>query len=302
MSGQVNGETQQMQEAQEAQEANSKKRKRGIWRIVFWLALVVFVVAAGALAYIMWGYWSASKNYDDIASNAFTTKTTEVSSLAQLTVDWDYLRSVNPDVVAWIYIPDTNVNYPVVQGSDNEEYLHKDFGEGEGFAARGGTIFLDVQDKPNMASQNNVMYGHHMRDGSMFAVLSDDYVNQEFFDAHRTIYVLTPTMNYQCEAFSIVLTDGWDAIVETDFTSTESCTQYVQDKIERSVVEPTGGFPQASSVTKLFSFSTCDYQETNGRAVLFSRVADTAVPNADNSGSETNQDAAAVKNAAKEGA
>ena len=280
----------------------SKKRKRAIWRVVFWIALVVFVVAAGALAYIMWGYWSASKTYDDIASNAFKAESQDVSELSKLTVDWDYLRSVNPDVVAWVYIPDTEVNYPVVQGSDNEEYLHKDFGEGEGFAARGGTIFLDVADKNDMSSQNNVLYGHHMRDGSMFAVLSDSYIDQDFLDAHRTIYVLTPTRNYKCSAFSLVLTDGWDAIVETDFTTADGCAQYVQDKIERSVVEPTGGFPSATSVTKLFSFSTCDYQETNGRAVLFSQVVETAVPNADNSGSETNQDAAAIQNAAKEGA
>lgn len=246
----------------------------GIWSVIFWLALVVFIGAACVLGFIFYSYWSADKGYEKIADQALIEGTT----LADMTVDWDYLRSINSDIVGWVYLPGTEINYPIVQTDNNDTYLTMDFNQNDGFSARCGTIFMDYNNDSEMSDENSVLYGHHMNDGSMFADISKKLVDQDAFNECRTVYILTPHMNYQCQTFALVLTDGWDALVETNFPSEAEKAEYVQDKIDRSVVVPNEGFPEASHVEKLFTFSTCDYTKDNGRAVLFSQVMATAVP------------------------
>lgn len=274
------------------QEANKKKKRGGPWRVVFWISLIVFLGAIAALGYIAWGYISSDQGYKQVADEAFVVKDSTVSSagsleeagltLSSLEVDWDYLKSVNPDIVAWVYMPGTRINYPVVQGKDNEEYLWTDFNR---TSSRNGSIFLDSTNSPTFTDMNNVLYGHHMNDGSMFACISNDLRNTEEFNKHRSIFVLTPQLNYQCTTFAVVITDGWDLLVQTTFKDAEDRTSYIQDKIDRSTAQPSEGMPKASEIERLFTFSTCDYTQNNGRAVLFSYVADTAVPHANASAS-----------------
>ncbi|MCH4184286.1 MAG: class B sortase [Eggerthellaceae bacterium] len=284
---------------------NHKKHKRGGrgWRVLFWVALVVCLGSLIALGVIAWSYWQADHTYKDIASHALITEPDQTTRLSDMTVDWDYLRSINPDVVAWVYMPGTNINYPVVQGNDNDEYLHKDFGGAEGLSARSGTIFLDENNDPTFADANNVLYGHHMNDGSMFASLSTQLADNDEFNAHRSIYVLTPTMNYSCSTFALVLTTGDDMIVREEFQNPEDMKAYAQDKIDRSATQPSEGTPSLDTLSKMFTFSTCDYTQYNGRAVLFSSVVDRAVPNGANTGSTINpDDQAVVDQAVKEAA
>lgn len=262
-----------------------KSSNGSVWRVVFYLALIVFVGALATLGYIVYSYVSADRNYDKIARTAFSAPEDLVSrgsgsttDLADMAVDWDYLKSVNPDIVAWVYLPGTAINYPVCQAADNDKYLTMDFNQKDGFSARCGTIFLDCNNKADFSDQNNVLYGHHMNDGSMFACVSKDLTDMGFFNEHRTVYVLTPEMNYACQTFSLVITDGWDELVETNFADADSRVSYIKDKESRSIVLPSEGAPDPVNITKLFTFSTCDYTKDNGRAVLYSRVSAQAVP------------------------
>lgn len=275
--------------------------KRGPWRIVFWAALAVCLASLIALGFIAWTYWSADNNYKSIASEAFDKPEAQAGmSLADMTVDWNYLQSVNPEVVAWIYIPGTNVNYPVVHTDNNDTYLETNFNGDHDWATRGGTIFLDAANSGTFSDANSVLYGHHMNDGSMFACLSTQLTDTDTFNAHRTIYILTPTMNYEAQSFSIVLTNGWDLLVSTNFKDEASRVSYVKDKEDRSVVTPSGGMPDPTTVTKLFTLSTCDYSENNGRAVLFAQSVNSAVPHSASADTVNPNDASAMQNAAKE--
>lgn len=257
------------------------KHKSGsrLWNAVFWIALIVCIGAVSVLGYIFYSYWSADKGYDDLAGKAFEVddKASE-TTLADMTVDWDYLRSVNGDVVAWVYVPGTSINYPVVQTDNNDTYLTMDFNQSEGFSARCGSIFLDCNNDPDFKDENSLIYGHHMNDGSMFAAISKQLADEAEFNAHRYVYILTPEKNYQCKTFSLLITDGWDALVETNFASDEDRTAYIIDKQQRSAVQPSEGMPDPSSIDQMITLSTCDYTKDNGRAVLFSQVVSTAVP------------------------
>lgn len=268
--------------------AREGKRKGSlVWRIVFWVALVVCLVSLGVLGYIFYGYWQAQQTYNDLASNALAVDDSSAveplagKTLGDMTVDWDYLRAINPDVVAWIYMPGTAINYPVVKGGDNEYYLHTDF---NGSYVRGGAIFLDYTNSGTFAEENNVIYGHHMNDGSMFACLSQQLVDQAEFNAHRDVYVLTPTMNYKCRSFALIITDGSDLLVQTTFADKEERSNYIRDKLERSVVQPDEGFPDPGTISRMVTLSTCDYSRDNGRAVMFTRVTDKAVPGSGSTG------------------
>lgn len=258
-------------------QAHSSRSRKNPWRVVFVVSIIVLIAALIGLGAIAFQYISQQRAYDDLEQYASISDAENVS-LADLTVDWDALRAVNPDIVAWIYIPDSPVNYPVVQGQDNQDYLHKAFDGSTGWLASAGTIFLDSNNASDFSDRNSALYGHHMNDGSMFASLSD-WQNNDEFNSHRDIYLLTPQGNYRLKTFAMVKTTGTDALVQTTFSSEESYRSYIQDKLDRSVVTQEGDVLGASDITQSMLFSTCEYSQADGRAVLFAAVVETTVAN-----------------------
>lgn len=255
----------------------SQSKKGGIWRVVFIVSIVVFVGALAALGAIGYQYWAQQNAYSGLEEYAEVDDNANLA-LSDLKVDWDGLRAINPDIVAWVYVPGTPINYPVVQGSDNQEYLHKAFDGSTGWLASAGTIFLDASNTSDLSDRNNALYGHHMNDGSMFASLAD-FEDQDTFDSHRDIYVLTPQGNYRLKTFALVKTTGSDAIVQTSFANDASYQAYVQDKLNRSVVSQKGDMLTAADIKQSVLFSTCEYSQNDGRAVLFAAVVETTAAN-----------------------
>ena len=257
--------------------SGSRRSRKNPWRVVFVVSLVVLIAALIGLGAIAFQYISQQRAYDDLEQYA-SLSDSENMTLADLTVDWDALRAVNPDIVAWIYVPDSPINYPVVQGDDNEEYLHKAFDGSTGWLASAGTIFLDSTNSSDFSDRNSALYGHHMNDGLMFASLSD-WQNNDEFNAHRDIYVLTPQGNYRLKTFALVKTTGDDALVQTTFSSDESYQSYIQDKFDRSVTTQQGEVLSAADIRQSMLLSTCEYSQADGRAVLFAAVVETTVAN-----------------------
>ncbi|MDO4533799.1 MAG: class B sortase [Coriobacteriia bacterium] len=260
------------------QTVNKKRGKRTFWTVVMVLALIVFVGSAGYLGFIGYSYWSDSNRYDEISDKAFTPGE-ENGSLADMGVDWAALKEINPEVVAWVYVPGTRISYPVCHSGDNEKYLDVNFDGAAGVFTGSGTIFLDGEANPDFSSECNFLFGHHMNDGSMFACISD-FADQEVFNKNRTIYLLTPSQNYEFRSFAIVRTVGTDYLVAHKFSSEAKKVEYIEDKEARSLAQPEGDVPAAKSMEKLIALSTCDYNEPDGRAILFGYVADQAVPKA----------------------
>ena len=112
-----------------------------------------------------------------------------------MTVDFESLSQVNDDVVGWIYSDDTPINYPVVQADDNQYYLHRLIDHSEDFA---GSIFMDYRNTRNFYDLNTILYGHNMKNQSMFSTLQA-YNDQDYFDTHPILYLLTPKQAYKIE-------------------------------------------------------------------------------------------------------
>ena len=182
-------------------------------------------------------------------------------SSAPISVDFEQLLAENSDVVAWIYSPDTVINYPIVQSKDNEYYLHLRL---DRTYSGSGTIFMDFRCEPDFTSDNSLIYGHNMRDGSMFHSLRD-YSEEGYFEAHPILYLLTPTQNYAIRLFfgGIVSSTSWpynvifaDEAERSNFLKQAASTSDFQADFE----------PEENEL--LITLSTCSYEFNDARYVV----------------------------------
>ena len=121
-------------------------------------------------------------------------------------MDFASLQAINPDIVAWLRIPGV-LEYPVVRGKDNSYYLNHTVQKTYNIA---GSIFLDYRNERDFSDSKNIIYGHNMKDGSMFHVLRN-YQDIDFFQEHTDMEIYLPdgrTLNYQIIACEQVPADS----------------------------------------------------------------------------------------------
>ena len=131
-------------------------------------------------------------------------------------IDFDELKKINDDCVAWIYIEDTDINYPIVQGSDNSYYL-KHLIDGKWNSS--GSIFMDSRVSADISDRHSIIYGHHMKNGTMFSGLTK-YKEQEYFDAHPEGWLITPEGTYRIEFFAGYVANVKSAAWDLEFSLT----------------------------------------------------------------------------------
>ena len=255
--------------------ASQTVKKHSLSSILLPVFTAIFVVCLIVLIVIFVGYWQGSKSYDDVTQQAFSGASIQEATPLDTVIDWDALRETNPDTIAWIYIPGTDINYPIVQTTNNEKYLKTDFQGETNWVVSYGALFLDYHCSSDFSNQNNFVYGHNMNNGSMFAQIAN-LANNDTFNETRTVYLFTPTCNYKLESFALLHVDANDTLVQPSTGTSEQQSEYVQDKIDRSEVTPSEGFPEASSVERTFAFVTCDNLPTNGRYVLYCQAVETS--------------------------
>lgn len=180
-----------------------------------------------------------------------------------ITVDFDALKVECEDVVGWLYCPGTKVNYPVVQSEDNDYYLHRLL---NGEYSLGGTLFLDYRNADDFSDWNSIVYGHNMKDGSMFATLPE-YMEQDFYEAHSVWYLLTEAQNYEID-----LVGGYVTPADSDtyaFPQDYEGTLALFDQASRkSTFDPIENLEAVGTDERLITLSTCVYDYENARYVL----------------------------------
>ena len=173
---------------------------------------------------------------------------------ADIESGWD-MSAISDDVVAWLTVHGTNIDYPVMQGENNMEYLNKDpFGE----YSLAGSIFLDSRNAPDFSDPYSLIYGHHMEHGRMFGGL-DEYFDLDYFDSHRSGELIVADKIYDIEFFAVLKADA--SVKEIfDPTETDGTLDYVRQHafIWR---EPRG--------EKLIALSTCKTSQTTARTIVF---------------------------------
>ncbi len=175
--------------------------------------------------------------------------------------DFKELAKINPDIVAWIWIPGTNIDYPVVKSHDNETYLYKDF---EGNCSPTGSIFLDFESQSDLRGQNNILYGHHMKNGSMFKDIVK-FKEESYFKEHQYFEIDTPQEAIYLKAISCYYIQNDPSLRQTRFRDEESFQQFVQEMINPCEYAKL----PISPVKGLYTLVTCSYEVEDGRTVLF---------------------------------
>ena len=177
----------------------------------------------------------------------------------------DALREVNPDVVGWILIPDTAVNYPLMQGTDNDYYL-KNTWDGKRYAV--GSIFLEHLNSPDLTDFNTIIYGHNMNNGSMFAGLRE-YRHQDYWEAHPYVYIRSDQGVYRYEIFSSYLARVDGSAYGIRFSGEEEKTRFL-DQIRGDSAIETGVDPDTTD--RILTLSTCSGRGYTTRWVVHARL------------------------------
>ncbi|MBQ5970212.1 MAG: class B sortase [Clostridia bacterium] len=173
----------------------------------------------------------------------------------------EILREISENAIAWITVDDTKIDYPVMQGADNKEYLNKDpFGK----YTLSGSIFLDYRNSRDFSDSYSLLYGHHMEYGTMFGAL-DNFKKREYFDSHRTGQLITVGGKlYKIRFFAATMAQATDQLV---FRPEDATPDALIEELSKSAIiyEP----PETEGDLKLIALSTCQSADTIDRMVVF---------------------------------
>lgn len=239
------------------------------------LFFILIIIASCKIYSINQDYNKSNQSYSELEqfvempeSKHIENEDTEETTTAKVTetilfptVNFDDLSEINSDIVGWLYIDNTTINYPIVQGEDNSYYLKHLFDKNY---SSSGCIFLDCNNSFDFSDYNNVIYGHHMKNGTMFSSLTE-YKNQDYYDAHPQAILVTPNQNYIIDIFAGYVASTNDNAWRISFDSGNEYAEWIA-KIKGRSCFISNIDPSASD--KIITFSTCSYEFDNARFVL----------------------------------
>jgi len=182
-------------------------------------------------------------------------------------VDFQSLSNSYPEIVAWIVCEGTKIDYPVMQADDNEYYLEH---LPDGTENRNGSIFLNYGNAFDFSDRNSILYGHHLKNGSMFSSL-ENYKKQTYYDEHPTIFIYTPEKDYKIELFSGYVIDGTKELLPLGFRNNSEFQDYVTSIRQRSTFQSD---VEVGSGDQLVTLYTCTYSFENARFILVGKLVE----------------------------
>lgn len=228
--------------------------KKVIYRILLLFCVIMFCVSAWKLYGYYRSYKDAKDTYSKIRKENVQTKKDERY------IDFEKLKKKNKDTVGWVYVKGTSIDYPIVFGKDNEEYLHKDFNQKK---SSSGTIFLDHNCDKSFKSDNNIIYGHHMKNGTMFADLLK-FREGSFLKKHDSIILYTPKRTLHLKVISAYATKAQDQMPVT-FANKKQKHSYIK-KIQM-MSEPSIKVKK-KKIKRIYTFVTCSYEREDNRTYV----------------------------------
>lgn len=181
----------------------------------------------------------------------------------------DLRNEVNSDIVGWIRIPGTRIDYPFVQARDNNYYLRRDVFGGYALA---GTIFMDYRCPKDFTGFNTIIYGHNMNNGSMFGdlCLFDD---EGFFEDNRFGTIFLEDKTYKLEFFACMIVKEDDVIIYNPYATPENSDEFLEyvKRFARNYREP-----ETENTENIATLSTCSY-DGSVRIVLLANITNSYI-------------------------
>ena len=283
---------------QKQPEQKKKKKSDVLLTIALIAAIAVFCYAAFNLYHIYTEYKKGTDEYNQIEAMAVTGRDADSTEVAgpsaqikpPIEVDFDKLKSVNEDVVGWIYVdalPD--ISYPIVKGKDNQTYLHQTYEKNYNFA---GTIFVDYENSGDFSDCNTLVYGHNMKNGSMFGHLKKFREDDKLYKQDKYFWILTPERNYRYE----IITAYTTSVNSDTYTLFKGPGEEFEKYLEtiKGYSEIQTDDTDLTIKDKIVTLSTCTGNESTRFVVQGKRVdaedADGAAANTGSTADEENTD------------
>jgi len=261
--------------------AKNKKRKKSvagrIQNIILLLAIIVFLGSAGYLIKYYWDGYQAEKTVGDlkglIAEDSIAVSEAGGEPAAEdMREKFAKLYALNNDFVGWLSIEGTNIDYPVMHTpNDPEFYLRRNFYKE---SENAGTLFVDYRNSLNPASTNVIIYGHHMKNKTMFYALMN-YKDKSFYEEHKIISFDTLYGRGEYEIVAVILSKAYsiedEAFKYYDFieASTEEEYNEFMQNIKQLQLYDTG--VESRFGDQLITLSTCEYSQDDGRLAVIAR-------------------------------
>ena len=196
-------------------------------------------------------------------------KAREQEEEISVTIDFDSLHEISQDAVAWLYCPDTEINDAIAQADDNNYYLKRLL---NGTHANCGTLFVDYRNSSDFSDEITLIYGHNMKNGTMFASLID-YRNPGYYEEHPVMYLFTPEKRYQLELIAGYTTDTNDILYEVPATVADRESVLSHAEKVSSFISGVTAAPE----DRLVILSTCSYAYDDARYVVIGRLVEESV-------------------------
>ena len=231
------------------------------------LILIIIVILLVFAAYAIWDSNQVFAEADSSNYEIYNPVNDEESPT------FEELRSINPEVISWLTIYGTKINYPLVQGFDNMKYVNTN---ALGGMSLSGAIFLDYRNSSDFSDFNSILYGHHMEKGAMFGDI-DEFENEAFFNANKYGNLYYGDKDYGIEIYAFIKTDAYDdTIFSANVSSEDGKRNYL------SHIEDNAEFYRDIGVSiddRLLVLTTCSTYATNGRYILATRITDEVFEN-----------------------
>lgn len=252
----------------------SSKKVR--WQLC--LGFLLIITAIGHIIRIGMEYQMSRKAYQTLeseflqnadesvtAENNLIQEKTDIEnrssdSFQQMVIDFKALQEMNEDIVGWLQFDSNEISYPLLQGKDNETYLHK---MADGSENRAGSIFLDVNCSKDLSDSHTIIYGHNMKDGSMFGKLKKYKTEENYYEENRYFTVYTPKQTCRYEIFAWYEVPEVDFVYQLGFVADDTFEKFVAQILERRERD-TG--VSAGKEDKIVTLSTCS--TTGNRLVV----------------------------------
>ena len=253
----------------------------------------IFAVCAFKIASTLIGYKQAEKSYDDLANQYVTVAASPSPAptagpsesaapveeehvggngfnpdVSPINVDFDGLLRQDSDYAAWIFNPTTVINYPVAYTDNNDYYLDHNITDGSYNAS--GTLFMDCRGKSDFSDMNTIIYGHNMKNGSMFASLHS-YGEEGYYEAHPFMFISTPDKDYRLDLIAAFVTEPTSFAYIRNFDSDVQFLGYIENIKSLSDFDSD---VEVEADDHVVSLSTCTYEVDDGRYVVVGKLVE----------------------------
>ena len=247
--------------------------KKNPRRILGVILLVLAVACLGGLIYYKVAQSSKEDVYQKVQKTAVDEEKKQEEGPEYVSpIDFEELQKLNADIYAWIEIPGTAINYPVVQSPNDDGYYLNHTIEGqEGYP---GAIYTECQNAKDFSDYNTVIYGHNMKDGSMFMGLHA-YEDPQYLKEYNEVIIYTPNHQYTYRIFAAVIYNNSHILNSYDFENEEQRQLYL-DSIyaSRTMQSSIDDSVEVDTQSKLLTLSTCIGGQPNQRFLVEAVLTD----------------------------